>query len=139
MSVRPFHLAIPVYDVPLARAFYRDVIGCAEGRSTEQWVDFDFFGHQLVIHYKPRSNEEVHHNPVDGHDVPVPQFGVVLDWDQWERLAHDLTSKGIKFVIEPYVRFKGEVGEQATMFFMDPCDNALEFKAFKDITQLFAK
>ena len=101
MSVRPFHLAIPVYDVPLARAFYRDVIGCAEGRSTEQWVDFDFFGHQLVIHYKPRSNEEVHHNPVDGHDVPVPHFGVVLDWDQWERLAHDLTTKGIKFVIEP--------------------------------------
>jgi len=106
MSVRPFHLAIPVNDVPLARTFYRDVIGCSEGRSSEQWVDFDFFGHQLVIHYKPKAAEEVHHNSVDGHDVPVPHFGV---------------------------------GEQATMFFLDPCGNALEFKAFKDIGQLFAK
>ncbi len=139
MDVRPFHLAIPVDDVPLAREFYRDVIGCSEGRSSEKWVDFDFFGHQLVIHYKPRSKEEAHHNSVDGHEVPVPHFGVVLDWERWEQLSEDLISKGIEFVIEPYVRFKGEVGEQATMFFMDPCGNALEFKAFKDISQIFAK
>lgn len=139
MSVSPFHLAIPVDDVPKARTFYRDIIGCSEGRSADQWVDFDFFGHQLVIHYKPKSEEVIHHNPVDGHDVPVPHFGVVLDWDQWENLAADLKTKGVSFVIEPYVRFKGEVGEQATMFFLDPCGNALEFKAFKDISQLFAK
>ena len=139
MSVRPFHLAIPVDDVLKARAFYRDVIGCSEGRSADQWVDFDFFGHQLVIHYKPKSEEVIHHNPVDGHDVPVPHFGVVLDWDKWEKLAADLKAKGVSFVIEPYVRFKDEIGEQATMFFMDPCGNALEFKAFKDISQLFAK
>jgi len=139
MSVRPFHLAIPVDDVPLARMFYRDVIGCSEGRSSEQWVDFDFFGHQLVIHYKPKPAEEVHHNSVDGHEVPVPHFGVVLKWEEWEQLSEKLSSKGVKFVIDPYVRFKGEVGEQATMFFLDPCGNALEFKAFKDINQLFAK
>ena len=92
-----------------------------------------------MIHYKPRSKEEAHHNSVDGHEVPVPHFGVVLDWERWEQLSEDLISKGIEFVIEPYVRFKGEVGEQATMFFMDPCGNALEFKAFKDISQIFAK
>jgi uncharacterized protein len=140
MSLRPFHVAIPVDDVQLARAFYRDVLGCAEGRSTDQWVDFDFFGHQFVIHYKPKpAGEETHHNQVDGHDVPVPHYGVVLDWPEWEALSTKLRAHGISFVIEPYIRFKGEVGEQATMFFLDPCGNALEFKAFKDITQLFAK
>ena len=140
MSIRPFHVAVPVDDVPKARAFYRDILGCSEGRSAEQWVDFDFFGHQFVIHYKPKSPEDAtHHNPVDGHDVPVPHYGVVLEWDQWVKLSEDLKSKGIEFVIEPYIRFKGEVGEQATMFFLDPCGNALEFKAFKDIGQLFAK
>jgi len=139
MSIRPFHLAVPVDDVAKARAFYRDVIGCEEGRSSEHWVDFDFFGHQFVIHHKPKSEAVRHHNEVDGHDVPVPHFGVVLDWVQWEQLAEKLRSKNVEFVIEPYIRFKGEVGEQATMFFLDPCGNALEFKAFKDINQLFAK
>ena len=141
MSLQPFHLAIPVYDVPLARAFYRDVFGLEEGRSAEAWVDFNFFGHQLVIHSHPKtpSQENVTTNPVDGHDVPVPHFGVVLEWQQWEDLAERLKSFDTKFVIEPYIRFKGQVGEQATMFLLDPCGNALEFKAFKDMGQLFAK
>lgn len=141
MSLQPFHLAIPVYDVPLARAFYRDVFGLEEGRSAEAWVDFNFFGHQLVIHNHPKtpSQENATTNPVDGHDVPVPHFGVVLEWQQWEDLAERLKSFDTKFVIEPYIRFKGQVGEQATMFLLDPCGNALEFKAFKDIGQLFAK
>ncbi len=140
MSIRPFHVAVPVDDVPKARAFYRDVMGCEEGRSSEQWVDFNFFGHQWVIHYKPKApGEATHTNAVDGHDVPVPHYGVVLEWEQWEDLASNLKSQGIEFMIEPYIRFKGEAGEQATMFFLDPCGNALEFKAFKDIGQLFAK
>ena len=135
----PFHLAIPVDDVAKCRTFYRDVMGCAEGRSDTHWVDFDFYGHQLVIHYKEGTNEEVHSNAVDGHAVPVPHFGVVLEWDDWTALSESLKSQGIEFVIEPYIRFEGEVGEQATMFFLDPAGNALEFKAFKDLTQLFAK
>lgn len=141
MSLQPFHLAIPVYDVPLARAFYRDVFGLEEGRSAEAWVDFNFFGHQLVIHHHPKTDSQEHAgtNPVDGHDVPVPHFGVVLDWDEWEALAERLRSFDTKFVIEPYIRFKGQVGEQATMFLFDPCGNALEFKAFKDMSLLFAK
>lgn len=141
MSLQPFHLAIPVYDVPLARAFYRDVFGLEEGRSAEAWVDFSFFGHQLVIHSHPKtpSQENATTNPVDGHDVPVPHFGVVLEWQQWEDLAERLKSFDTQFVIEPYIRFKGQVGEQATMFLLDPCGNALEFKAFKDMGQLFAK
>jgi len=141
MSLSPFHLAIPVYDLPAARTFYRDVFGLEEGRSARQWVDFNFYGHQLVIHEHPKtsSQEHVHSNPVDGHDVPVPHFGIILEWAQWEALAARLTAAGMKFVIEPYIRFKGQVGEQATMFFFDPCGNALEFKAFKDIGQLFAK
>ena len=141
MSLSPFHLAIPVYDLPAARRFYGDVFGLAEGRSSVQWVDFDFFGHQLVIHQHPKtaSQEAAHTNPVDGHDVPVPHFGVVLDWAQWEALAARLRGFGVAFVIEPYVRFTGQPGEQATMFLHDPCGNALEFKAFKDIGQLFAK
>lgn len=139
MTIRPFHVAVPVDDVQKARTFYRDVMGCEEGRSSDLWVDFNFFGHQWVIHYKPKSEEENHHNSVDGHHVPVPHYGVVLEWEQWEALAADLRAKGIEFVIEPYIRFAGQVGEQATMFFLDPCGNALEFKAFKDIGQLFAK
>ena len=139
--IHPFHLAIPVDDLEAARDFYRNVLKCPEGRSDEQWTDFDLFGHQLVIHYKPKSDngDRTHHNPVDGHDVPVPHFGVVLPWQDWQNLADHLKQAGIEFVIEPYVRFEGEVGEQATMFFLDPCGNALEFKAFKDISQLFAK
>ncbi|GGB19039.1 VOC family protein [Agarivorans gilvus] len=141
MSLQPFHLAIPVYDVALARGFYRDIFGLEEGRSDEKWVDFNFFGHQLVIHYHPKtpSQQQAETNPVDGHDVPVPHFGVVLTWEQWHQLAERLKQQGTQFVIEPYIRFKGQVGEQATMFFLDPCGNALEFKAFKDLSQLFAK
>lgn len=140
-SVPPFHLAFPVHDVAEARRFYVDVLGCNEGRSDELWVDLDLYGHQIVAHYKPpqEKKSEAHHNPVDGHDVPVPHFGVVLAWDVWQKLADRLNDAGIEFVIEPYVRFQGEVGEQATMFFLDPSGNALEFKAFKDPSQLFAK
>jgi len=139
-KITPFHVAVPVHDVQLARAFYRDVLECEEGRSSEQWVDFNLYGHQWVIHYKPKAeDQELHSNEVDGHNVPVPHYGVVLDWADWEVLAQKLKDRNIKFVIEPYIRFKGEAGEQATMFFLDPCGNALEFKAFKDIGQLFAK
>ncbi len=141
MSLSPFHLAIPVHDLPAARAFYGEVFGLEEGRSSEQWVDFDFFGHQLVIHEHPKMpyQEQANTNAVDGHDVPVPHFGVVLGWEEWESLAERLRARGTEFVIEPYVRFKGQVGEQATMFLLDPCGNALEFKAFKDMSQLFAR
>ena len=141
MTLSPFHLAIPVHDLAAARAFYGEVFGLPEGRSSEQWVDFDFFGHQLVIHEHPKtaSQEHAHTNPVDGHDVPVPHFGVVLPWEEWEALAARLTARGTRFVIEPYVRFKGQVGEQATMFLLDPCGNALEFKTFRDPSRLFAK
>lgn len=139
-QVQPFHLAIPVHNLSECRTFYRDILGCEEGRSSDHWVDFNFFGHQLVIHYKPKvKSEDLHTNPVDGKDVPVPHFGVVLTWDDFHSFANDLKSKNIVFVIEPYVRFKGLVGEQATMFFYDPAGNPLEFKAFKDMTQLFAK
>jgi len=139
--MNPFHLAIPVTDLSKCRSFYRDVLGCSEGRSADHWVDFNFFGHQLVIHQKPDSadsNKRIS-NPVDGHDVPVPHFGVVLKWEEWNKLSEKLKANNTKFVIEPYIRFKGEVGEQATMFFNDPENNALEFKAFKNIDQLFAK
>lgn len=141
MSVSPFHLAIPVYDLPAARAFYAEVFGLKEGRSDTLWVDFDFYGHQLVIHQHPKTEfqTQAHTNPVDGHNVPVPHFGIVLPWAQWEALAERLKAQQIQFVIEPYIRFKGQVGEQATMFLFDPCGNALEFKAFKDLGQLFAK
>jgi len=141
MSLSPFHLAIPVHDLPAARRFYGEVFGLAEGRSAAQWVDFDFYGHQLVIHEHPKMpyQEQAVTNSVDGQDVPVPHFGIVLKWEEWEALAERLKSFGTKFVIEPYIRFKGQVGEQATMFLLDPCGNALEFKAFKDMGQLFAK
>jgi extradiol dioxygenase family protein len=140
-KITPFHVAVPVYDLQAARTFYRDVLGCEEGRSSDQWVDFDLYGHQFVIHLKPRpaTAEDLHSNPVDGHDVPVPHYGVVLEWDEWHNLEQRLKQRGITFVIEPYIRFKGLPGEQATMFFLDPSGNALEFKAFQDITQLFAK
>lgn len=138
-KISPFHLAIPVYNLEECRTFYRDVLGCEEGRSSDHWVDFNFFEHQLVIHYKPKSDEVLHTNPVDGKDVPVPHFGVVLPWETFETFATDLKQKKIQFIIEPYIRFEGKVGEQATMFFYDPSGNALEFKAFKDVGQLFAK
>jgi len=141
MSLQPFHLAIPVFDVPLARAFYRDIFALEEGRSADTWVDFNFFGHQLVIHHHPKTDSQNHAgtNSVDGHDVPIPHFGVILTWEQWEVLAARLKEAETNFIIEPYIRFKGQAGEQATMFFLDPCGNALEFKAFKDMNQLFAK
>lgn len=137
--ISPFHLAVPVSNLEACRTFYRDILGCEEGRSSDHWVDFNFFGHQFVIHYKPTSNEELHTNTVDGKAVPVPHFGVVLPWDEFEKFANKLKSNNIEFVIEPYIRFKGQVGEQATMFFLDPSGNALEFKAFKDTSQIFAK
>ncbi|MCW5516838.1 VOC family protein [Muriicola sp. Z0-33] len=138
-EITPFHIAIPVHNLDACRTFYREVLGCEEGRSSDHWVDFNLFGHQLVIHYKPKSNEALHTNPVDGKNVPVPHYGVVLSWDTFHNFAEALRSKAIEFIIEPYVRFKGETGEQATMFFLDPAGNALEFKAFKDMGQLFAK
>lgn len=139
MSLSPFHLAVPVHNIAAARKFYGETLGCPEGRSTEQWIDFDLFGHQFVVHLNENMKSENHVNAVDGHGVPIPHFGVVLEWEQWETLAEKMKSIGTDFVIEPYIRFKGEVGEQATMFFLDPSGNALEFKAFKDISQLFAK
>lgn len=138
-TLSPFHLAIPVHNLAECRTFYRDILNCEEGRSSDHWVDFNFFGHQLVIHYKPKSPEDLHTNPVDGKDVPVPHFGVILEWDIFQEFASDLKAKSIAFIIEPYIRFEGQVGEQATMFFMDPAGNALEFKSFKDFTQIFAK
>ena len=135
----PFHIAIPVYNLEECRTFYRDTLNCEEGRSSDHWVDFNFFGHQLVIHYKAKSTEELQTNSVDGKNVPVPHYGVVLQWNVFEEFADKLKAKGIQFIIEPYIRFEGQVGEQATMFFLDPSGNALEFKAFKDMGQLFAK
>ena len=138
-QVSPFHIAIPVHNLNDCRQFYRDVLNCEEGRSSDHWVDFNLFGHQLVIHYKPKATEDLHTNAVDGKDVPVPHYGVVLPWDEFHSFANYLKAKSVHFIIEPYIRFEGQVGEQATMFFKDPAGNALEFKAFKDISQLFAK
>ena len=139
-KLTPFHLAIPVGNLAAARHFYAEVFGCSEGRSSEQWIDFDFFGHQLVVHeVEGDGNPRAGNNAVDGHDVPVPHFGVVLEWDHWQQLADRLRSRNTRFVIEPCIRFEGQVGEQATMFLRDPSGNALEFKAFRDIGQLFAK
>ncbi|MBT4678458.1 MAG: VOC family protein [Flavobacteriaceae bacterium] len=135
---QPFHLAIPVQNLEICRAFYRDILQCKEGRSDTHWVDFNFFGHQLVIHQKDNFNPQQISNPVDGHDVPVPHFGVVLSMNDWHLLSQRLEKNGTKFIIEPTIRFKGKAGEQATLFFKDPEGNALEFKAFKDIGQLFA-
>jgi extradiol dioxygenase family protein len=137
----PFHLAIPVHDLRAARHFYGELFGCPEGRSSTEWVDFDFFGHQLVAHLAAGVDFNgglKHSNEVDGKDVPVPHFGVVLEWDAWHALSTRLRAAGVHFAIEPGIRFRGEVGEQATMFLFDPSGNALEFKAFKDPTKLFA-
>jgi extradiol dioxygenase family protein len=134
-----FHLAVPVAEIGPAREFYGSVLGFAEGRSAEHWVDFDMYGHQLVIHRVEGHVGVVGTNPVDGDAVPVPHFGVLLSPDEWQRLAERLRRAGIEFVIEPHVRFEGEVGEQSTMFFLDPSGNALEFKAFADDGQVFAR
>ena len=138
MSLPPFHLAFPVDDLAAARAFYGGVMGCREGRSSEEWIDFDFHGHQIVAHPAPGSSGDRASNHVDGHGVPVPHFGLVLEMAEWEALAEKLRATGTQFVMEPTLRFKGEPGEQATMFLRDPAGNALEFKAFADKGQLFA-
>lgn len=140
MSVKhPFHLAFPVTSLASARAFYGGLLGCPEGRSSDAWVDFDLYGHQIVAHLAPGEAGHRHTGEVDGDDVPVRHFGVVLSLDEWQALADKLRAAATQFIIEPHVRFKGQVGEQATMFFLDPCGNALEFKAFADPAQLFAK
>ena len=135
----PFHLAFPVRDLAEARKFYGELLGCPEGRSSDEWVDFDFYGHQIVAHLAPAECAPVSTSSVDSKSVPVRHFGAVLSIPQWQDLADKLTAAGTKFVIEPYIRFKGEVGEQATMFFLDPSNNAIEIKAFKDMSSLFAK
>jgi uncharacterized protein len=137
--MQPFHLAFPVHDLAAARAFYGELLGCPEGRSSDAWIDFDLYGHQIVAHLDPAARAVAVHNPVDGHDVPVPHFGVVLTWADWHALADKLTAAGTDFGIAPHIRFQGQVGEQATMFFRDPSGNALEFKAFQDMGQLFAR
>lgn len=139
-ALTPFHIAFPVHDLEQARAFYGGLMGCPEGRSSDTWIDYDLYGHQIVAHYKPGTGarDAAFANPVDGHDVPVPHFGVVLTMPQWQALADRLTAAGVRFIIEPYIRFVGQPGEQATMFFLDPSGNALEFKAFQDMGQLFA-
>jgi len=134
-----FHLAFPVTDLAQARAFYGGLLGCPEGRSSDAWVDFDFYGHQIVAHLAPGEAGHRYTSAVDGDNVPVRHFGAILAMREWQALADKLTAAGVEFIIEPHVRFKGEVGEQATMFFLDPCGNALEFKAFADLSQVFAK
>lgn len=141
-ALTPFHIAVQVRDIPEARRFYREVLGCAEGRSAVSWVDFDLFGHQFVCHLNPALGTAgkiaTLYNPVDAHSVPIPHYGVVLEMRTWHALAARLRSYAVEFVVEPYIRFQGEVGEQATMFLLDPSGNALEFKAFEDMGQLFA-
>ncbi len=139
-GLSPFHVAFPVHDLAAARHFYGEVMGCPEGRSDTDWIDFNLYGHQIVAHCVGAKRDAVAgHNPVDGHSVPVPHFGVVLPPAEWRALADRLRAAGVEFVIEPYTRFAGEPGEQSTMFFYDPSGNALEFKAFADVGQLFAK
>ena len=138
-SARAFHLAFPVRDLAATRAFYTDLLGCAEGRSAEDWVDFDFFGHQISAHLMPAACRAAEAHDVDGDDVPVRHFGAVLEWDAWHGLEQRLRALGIRFRIEPHVRFRGQVGEQATMFLEDPSGNAVEFKAFRDPGRLFAR
>ncbi|MBB5710067.1 VOC family protein [Sphingomonas xinjiangensis] len=139
MSLRPFHLAFPVHDLAAARSFYGGVLACPEGRSSDHWIDFDLFGHQIVAHLDAAAKPVTAASAVDGHDVPVPHFGVVLTMSDWEALAARVEAAGIPFGIAPHVRFQGQVGEQATMFFRDPSGNALEFKAFADDALLFAR
>jgi extradiol dioxygenase family protein len=138
-AMPPFHLAFPVHDIAAARAFYGELLGCPEGRSAENWVDFNFYGHQIVAHLAPEECGHRSASEVDGHAVPVKHFGALLNIPQWEALAEKLKAAGTKFIIEPYTRFKGEVGEQSTMFFLDPSGNAIEFKAFANFDNLFKK
>ena len=138
MNLTPFHIAFPVDDLEAARGFYSGLLGCAEGRSAARWVDFDLFGHQVVAHLAPAKAADRYANHVDGDDVPVPHFGVVLDMTRWRALADRLTAAGVPFVIEPHIRFEGQTGEQGTLFLHDPAGNALEFKGFADMGRLFA-
>jgi len=135
---KPFHLAFPVKNLDDTLTFYRDILGCKTGRSSDQWIDFNFWGHQVVAHLSPDEAGKSNRNEVDGHEVPVKHFGVILDWDEWHELAEKLKKEKIDFIIKPYIRFRGKPGEQATMFFLDPSGNALEFKAFRDESQIFA-
>ena len=134
----PFHLAFPVLDIKETKSFYRDILGCKIGREDKKWVDFNFFGHQLSAHLKPDELNETKKNEVDGKSVPVRHFGVILEWNDWQVLSRKLKEINTNFIVEPYIRFEGKVGEQGTMFFLDPSGNALEFKTFKDRDQIFA-
>ena len=136
--MRPFHLAFPVDNLEVTREFYTKILGCNEGRSSDRWIDFDMYGHQVVAHLVDEL-DQVATNAVDGDDVPSSHFGVILEMEQWNQLADQLVNLGMEFIIEPHTRFKGEAGEQSTMFFLDPCGNALEFKAFKSDDMIFAK
>lgn len=139
-ALSPFHLAFPVHDLDAARRFYGEVLGCAEGRSSDHWIDFDFFGHQIVAHLSEKAEAaKPISNAVDGHEVPVPHFGVVLSMDEWQAMADRLTAMNFEFVIDPYIRFKGQPGEQGTLFFRDPSGNAIEMKGFADRSSLFAR
>ena len=138
-GLSPFHLAFPVHDLAAARRFYGETLGCPEGRSSDEWIDFNFYGHQIVAHLAPQASGEAQTNAVDGHGVPVRHFGIVLPLPDWHAMAERLKKAGTRFVIEPYTRFVGQPGEQATMFFLDPSGNALEIKAFANINSLFAK
>ena len=137
-SLSPFHLAIPVNDIETTRRFYTEVLGCSVGREAERWIDFNFFGHQVSAHVKPEATGTIPANPVDGESVPVRHFGLVLDWHTWHALVDKLDERSIKYLIKPTIRFKGQVGEQATLFIKDPSGNVLEFKSFKDMNRLFA-
>ena len=138
MKAKVFHLAAPIRDIEETRQFYSELLGCTQGRKAERWIDFDFFGHQVSFHLANLDQSREPTNSVDGKNVPVRHFGAVLEWDDWHALSETLQNAGTEFVIEPYIRFKGETGEQATMFFLDPSGNALEFKSFKDMDQIFA-
>ena len=138
-SIPPFHLAFAVTDLAATEAFYVDLLGCRIGRTSARWIDFDFFGHQITAHLVNNALPSAETNPVDGEKVPSRHFGAILDWDQWQTLSARLQAANLSFLIEPQIRFEGEVGEQATMFFSDPSGNALEFKAFKDKSMIFAK
>ncbi len=138
MKIPRFHLAFPVKELEKTLTFYRDLLGCKTGRSSDKWIDFDFWGHQVVAHVSPDDAGKSASNEVDGHAVPAKHFGVILEWEAFQELADRLKEHQVEFVIEPYIRFKGEAGEQATMFLLDPSGNALEFKAFRDEKQIFA-
>ena len=135
----PFHLAFPINDIEETKSFYKKHFNCEIGREDKRWVDFDFYGHQLSAHLRPEELKNTKKNSVDGKDVPVRHFGVILEWETWHQLSSKLKENNVDFIIDPYIRFKGEIGEQATMFFLDPSGNALEFKSFKDSSQVFAK